>query len=295
MRRVRPFVPPPSWRLLLVSVAIASVHLLKCFSLAPGLLAAPAHAKPWASQLTAETSSAAQRDPQAVGILAQAVSAAGGATVLSTIRDFTATGQGTYFWPGGPYQGTVTVKGKGQGQFRVDATLPDGVHSWIVNSGNILQKNPDGGTAPLPAQNLAKPATITLPILHILLLLQDNSWSISSLGLVSQNGQLAQDICVQKVFPSGSDAGTARSHFTKTDFFIDPNSFAVLRVKDFAHSRTNDRGEVPHEMQFSAYQSVGGILVPFSITELIDGQETATMLLTQVTFNSGLTDLDFEP
>jgi hypothetical protein len=41
---------------------------------------------------------APQRDPQALAILTQAVNAAGGIAGLSTIQDFTATGQITYYW-----------------------------------------------------------------------------------------------------------------------------------------------------------------------------------------------------
>jgi hypothetical protein len=46
-------------------------------------------------------------------------------------------------------------------------------------------------------------------------------------------------------------------------------------------------------MQFSNYQAVNGVLVPFTLIDLIAGQKTAEMKLDQVTFNTGLTDADF--
>jgi outer membrane lipoprotein-sorting protein len=47
-------------------------------------------------------------------------------------------------------------------------------------------------------------------------------------------------------------------------------------------------------MQFSAYQAVNGVLVPFSVSEFVAGQQTMAIQLSHVTFNSGLTDSVFE-
>ncbi len=246
----------------------------------PNLRAAPQAAAP-------------QRDPQALAIIGQALNAAGGMSPLTSIQDFTGSGTIDYFWAGQDVQGSVTVKGRGLAQFRVDATLPEGAHSWTMNNGTALEKHPNGTVTPLPFPLTLRPANSTFPFFRLLAVLQDTSWSISSVGTVEHNGQQAYDIGLQKMYTDGSDPTGLKSRATKTDFIIDPNTFLVLSVQDKAYPKDRGPGDAPHEMQFSNYKSFNGILVPFSITELIGGQQTSTIQFSQFTFNSGLTDSDF--
>jgi len=67
-----------------------------------------------------------QRDPQAMAILTQCLNAGGGAQTLAAIQDFTALGAITYSWAGQQVEGSVIVRGRGPGQFRLDAALPGG-------------------------------------------------------------------------------------------------------------------------------------------------------------------------
>lgn len=238
---------------------------------------------------------AAQRDTQAIAVITKALNAAGGLNTLTAIQDFTASGTVAYNWGDSPVQGNVTVKGRGLMQFRLDATLPEGVHSWVMNNGSALEKHQDSTITPLPFPLTQRPANSTFPFFRILSALQDTSWSISSVETVEYSGQKAYDITLQRVYTRGSDPSGFKSRATKADFVIDPNTFLVLSVRDRAYSRDGDPGDAPHEMQFSNYHSFNGVLVPSSITELIGGQQTVTIQLNQFTFNSGLTDSDFEP
>jgi|SRR5215469_3792680 len=240
-----------------------------------------------------QTSAPVQRDQQALTILSQVLNAAGGQSAVGAIQDFKATGNVTYNW-GGNAQGSTTVKGRGLHQFRVDTTLPDGLHSWIVNGGTTFQRNPDGSTSPLPSQNTVKPAPITFPLLQLLAVIQDTTISVIYNGLVMHNGQQVHDVLVQKKLSSSVDPVGAFAQVTKADVFIDPNALTIQAIADVAYPRDSVAGQCAHEIQFSGYQSVNGVLVPFSVTELIAGQQTATIQLNQITFNNSLTDSDFE-
>ena len=251
-----------------------------------------ARPRPW--QLTSQAAQQVQRDPQAIGILNQVVAAAGGATAIAAIQDFAATGQITYYWGDAPVRGTVSVKGRGLSEFRLDATLPDGVHSAVIGAGSTFQRLPDGSTSPLPSQNTVKAACLTLPILQIPGALQDSSLSVTYIGLIEQDGQKVHQLRVQKIFSSGTDPLGARSEISRTDFFVDPNSFYIVSTKDRAYRRDNGPGSADHVMRFSNYQAVSGLLVPLSITELIGSQQTLSIQLNQVSFNTGLTDSSFE-
>ncbi len=66
----------------------------------------------------AALASTASSDPQAVALLNQALSAAGGVPALAAIADFKATGTNTYYWAGQQVAGTATVlstEGSGSG------------------------------------------------------------------------------------------------------------------------------------------------------------------------------------
>jgi hypothetical protein len=232
------------------------------------------------------------RDPQTISLLTQVLNTAGGSTAIAAIDDFTETGNVTFNW-GAPVQGTVTVKGRGPHEFREDATLADGVHSSIVNNNASYQVNPDGSVIPLPGQNLVKPASITFPILRVLMAIQDASTNISYRGLVPHDGQQLHDVQVEKIFPQSVDPTGAMTKITKADIYIDPNTLMIQSISDTAYRRDGGGGDFPHEVQFSNYQPTSGVLVPFSVTEFIVNQQIQTIQLTQVTVNTGLTDSNF--
>src|SRR5258708_7892983 len=74
-------------------------------------------------------------DAQALDVLGRALNAAGGATALGTIADYTASGAVTYHWGGKDVEGTVTLSGRGLDQFRMDSNLPTGLRSWAASRG----------------------------------------------------------------------------------------------------------------------------------------------------------------
>ena len=50
----------------------------------------------------------------------------------------------------------------------------------------------------------------------------------------------------------------------------------------------------PHEMEFGNYSVFEGVRVPTLIREKLIGQTTWEVRISSVTFNSGLTDADFD-
>lgn len=260
--------------------------LFVCMLVAAAISAAAHQSSPPAAQPPT-------RDAQAMSILTQALSASGGISAISAVQDFSAVGNVTYSWAEAT-PGTVTIRGRGLHEFRVDATLPDGAHSWVINSSAAFQKNPDGSILSLPIQDTVKPAAATFPLLELLTAVQDTTIGVTYEGLVTHDGQQLQAVSIQKFYPLGEDPAGALSGITKAHIFVDPNALTVESVVDKAFPRDGGPGEYSHEMQFSNYQKVSGILVPFSITESISGQQTTTFQLTEITFNTGLTDSDFQ-
>lgn len=243
-------------------------------------------------RISAQTS--VERDQQALTIIAETVSAAGGPTVLMAVQDFTETGTVTYTWTGS-VTGNITVKGLGLSQFRMDATLSEGRRSIVASGGSGVLTDATGAVWPVPHQSAADLGSMTLPYLPLIAAFQDSSSSIVYGGLVTQNGATAYDIRIQKVYTTQQDSTGSRGAREARDFYIDPNSFLVVAISDQIHLATPgvaDNG-IPHEILYSNYQPESGIMMPLEISETVSGAIGFTVQLTQVSFNSGLTVSDF--
>src|SRR5437879_4790795 len=106
-----------------------------------------------------------RRDPQAVASLTQCLDAAGGAQAIASIQDHTGSGTITYYWAGKEVQGSVTLRGRGPGQFRLDASVPAGVRSWTVSRGSGSIKETDGRLTRIPFHNGVNFGSLSFPLL----------------------------------------------------------------------------------------------------------------------------------
>jgi hypothetical protein len=100
-----------------------------------------------AGQQTAR-SQTVQQDPQAVLVLTRASNTAGEEV-----------------------HGSFIVKGRGTGQFRLDAALPDGVRSWAMNSSTGFVRNPDGTVWPVGYDNTVNSGSLTFPYAYLAMVL----------------------------------------------------------------------------------------------------------------------------
>jgi hypothetical protein len=241
-----------------------------------------------------QSTTSVQRDPQALLVLQQCLSAAGSPTALSAIRDVTGLGNITYYWAGQQVQGTLTARGRGAGQFRLDSALSAGSRSWAVSNGDGSLKETDGTLHSIPYHNAINLGGVTFPFFAITAALQNSSTTVVDLGLVSAEGRQARQIRVQQNFPSAADPQGIFSKLTLRDFFLDVSTLRLIKIRDVTHPVQTFMEDYPHEFLFSDYRLVNGVLAPFAISETINGQQTWTIQLNQVTFDSGLTDSDFQ-
>lgn len=236
---------------------------------------------------------APQRDPQALAVLNQALAVTGGAQVLGQVQDFTATGSIIYFWAGEQVQGSVTLRGRTTDQFRFDAALSIGTRSWAVSNGEGSIRETDGTTLPIPNHNAINLGSLTFPIFTATSALQNASATVIDLGLVSTSDHQARWIRVQQTLPLMADPSWASKVATK-DFFIDSSTLQIVKIQDMIHPPQNFIESYPHEILFSDYRLVNGVLTPFTIIETVNGQHTWTVQINQISFNTGLTDSDFQ-
>jgi hypothetical protein len=241
---------------------------------------------------TATGQTAVQRDQDALTILKQTIAAGGGQDLLTSIRDLTETGTVTYHGDQ-EVSGNVTVKVRGLHQFRMDADLPEGRRSTVVNvaSGSLTEE--DGRFRPISGQGVADLWGVTFPYLQLIAAIQDSSTKITYGGLTSHNGASVYQIRIEKVYTSQQDPTGVRGAREGRDIYIDPNSFLVISIFDQIHfGGTGDKG-VPHEILYSNYQTDNGIVMPLTISDTVRGVTGTTISLNRVTFNTGLSDSDF--
>lgn len=239
-----------------------------------------------------QTAGSAQRDPQALSILESSIKAAGGTDSLANVQDYVASGKIVYYWAGKEVEGHVTLEGRGASQFRLEASLPDGVRTWAVNNGTGSLKEIDGRKNEIPPHNTVNLGSLTLPSMSLLNVLRDSSISIAYQGLENKEGSSVHHIRSWKTF--SFDPNGLRSKLTTKDFYIDATTFNVTATLDMVHPKNNSIEERPHELRFSDYRPVSQMLVPFSIVELFSGQPASAIDLTEITFNHSLQDSDFD-
>jgi hypothetical protein len=241
------------------------------------------------------TTPTAPQDPQAVTVLNQALAVAGGAPALKAITDY--TGSGTITYHNNPdVHGSVTIKGLNSVAVRIDATLPTGVRSWAIHEGIATTKHENGtlsvaannpnvpSSDAFPYQTPLFPSSIAFPYHQLAVVLANPIFSISYKGTTQVDGHTVHDIGVQRVLAGGVDP---MSTFHAREFFIDTTTFQIVMTQDFIPKNS------VHQIHYSNYTAVSGVLVPFAITEEMGGQATWTIQLSQMAFNSGLQDSAF--
>lgn len=244
------------------------------------------------SQTTAGAQSLVQRDQQALTILSQAIEAGGGQQLITSIQDFTETG--TIEYVGGDQSAVnASIKGRGLHQIRVDADLPEGRRSTVVNgaTGSLTEAN--GQFRPIQHQSVRNLLGLTFPYLPLIAAVQDESTKIIYGGLVQHAGISAHDIRIEKVYTSQQDPTGRRGTQEGRDIYIDPKSLLVVSIFDQLHFVSNRGDGIPHEILYSNYHTESGIAMPMTISDTMRGVTGATMQLSQIVFNSGLTDADF--
>lgn len=241
-----------------------------------------------------QTSTPATKDPQAIGVLTQSLNAVGGLSVVAAIQDFTETGSITYNWAGEQVQAAVTVRGMGTSNFRLDATLPNGMRTWAVSGYSGVLITPNGSSVSLAAYNLMTAGSLTIPYLRITALLNDTTTSISYLGPVTFNG--VQAIQVHFVPNNPYFAGVSSLAALGTfDLYFDPQSSLVLGLTETCHSENNFISTAIHEIDFTNYQASGNLVAPYTVTEKIGGQATWSVSIASISLNTGLTASTFTP
>lgn len=241
------------------------------------------------------TSPDAAAASQSAGLsaLARAVEASSVADPNRPVYDFTATGTITYFWAGEEVSGPATVRGRTGGQFRLDAMLPSGTRFLSISRGIGSIREPGAEARPLPLHITMNMGVETFPYLDLSTTVNDPQTVVIDLGLTELQGGPAQQVRVRRAYSQGEDPDGTLTRLSTKDYFIEPVSGLLLKTLSMTYPMETLTEEYPREMEFENYSIFSGVKMPALIREKIIGQTTWEFRISDVTFNTGLTDLDF--
>ena len=228
---------------------------------------------------------------QAVQIVESVLNSSGRAA-LQSVHDFRESGEVTYNWGTEPQHGTAIVSAIGASDFRLDFHLPGLDTSWFVSDGQG-KFSQMGKTKALPLHAGANRGSLTLPAIRLTEAAR-GKFRFSYVERATRDGHDLYHLRAEKI-PSAREAkDKAVSELETVDYFVDSNSFLIVRTEDVAHPPENMEIKQFHAIDYSDYRSVDGVQVPFSISEHIGNAETWSLQLNEVSLNAGIRRSDIE-
>jgi hypothetical protein len=234
------------------------------------------------------------RDQQALAILSASLRAAGGEAAVAKVSDFKASGEITYHLGGRDVKGQATLQGRGTTQFRFESTTAEETRSFVIGGAKNQNGTANGRSLPLPYHNAVNLGAMNFPFAAIREALDDASASIRFLGTVAIAGHQAIEISVQRPPVAIVRAGEVPSPSSSRDYYFDSQTFLPVAVQWMSHPLNNERQDFVERLIFGDFRPVDSVLVPFSISENLRGQQMWSFQAVSFVLNSGIPVSVFE-
>ncbi|HMH06244.1 MAG TPA: hypothetical protein VK579_06135 [Terriglobales bacterium] len=234
-------------------------------------------------------------DPQALSLVAKSMAAmTGGISIIDVTLNANVAGL-----IGSDIEtGTAILSAKGTGESRVDFQLNSGNRSELRNTLTGLPQGtwtgPKTASTPIAMHNLWTNACWFFPALS------DLSGAnlgvvLSYVGLESRSGVFVQHLRsnVYSISAINLTAASLVQTLSTTDFFLDASSLLPVAIGFNVHPDGDAGVDIPVEIRFSNYQSIGKAMVPMHLQKYLNGGITLDLVITSVSPNSGLLDTVF--
>jgi hypothetical protein len=245
---------------------------------------------PLLAQQAIQVPTAPTRDPQAMSVLSNALTALGGSGIAA-IQDTVV--QATLTPPQGHAEGpgTATFKTKGA-KIRSDATSGSKSGTSIFNNGREFRSS-DHGMLPAHSANADHKRIEHLPALMLAQELARGDFSATYVGQESVEGQTVQHIRLFRISNRNPAADAQLTKNSELNIFVDTQTSRILKIS-FPYVTENDwRRSLPMEILYDDYRVTNGIAVPFHQRYFFNGQPAGELLFTSVAINQGTPDSVF--
>lgn len=221
-------------------------------------------------------------DPQAAAIAAQSMAALTGGNQIS---DITLSGNVTLIAGSDNETGTVTLKALGTGESRMDLTLTGGSRREIrdASAGAAGQwTDVNGNTHDFAFHNCLTDPVWFFPAL--------TSLSAGSNVVLSYVGAETwwNGTPVQHLHSYVYDGSSLTPQLSAMDFYLDSSTLLPVAIIFDAHPDDDSSSDIPIEIDFSSYQTIGGVLVPGRIQRYLNRELTLDITVSGAALNTGL-------
>ena len=221
---------------------------------------------------------------QAVTLASRSIAALTGGTSIS---DVTLTG--TVTW-NGTDSGTATLKALGAGESRMDFVLSSGTRTEIrdAQTGMALGKwiNPNNSSGTIGFQNCLTDAVWFFPALGSLA--AGPNVVLSYIGQETHNGIAVQHIQAYLYQSNPPVPGISSQQLSTMDFYLDASTLLPVASTFNVHPDRDTSANLLVEIDFSNYQSIGGVVVPMHVQKYQQGNLMVDLTVSGATFNTGL-------
>jgi hypothetical protein len=151
---------------------------------------------------------------------------------------------------------------------------------------------PDGSPQPFSLHNCMTDAAWFAPQLSVLSQLSNPSLVVSFVGQETRAGATVQHLHFAYQSASPDPTGFFQG-LSAEEVYLDAKTFLPVAITFNAHPDNDASVNISIEIDFSAYQSVNGVLVPFQIQKLINNGLVLDLTINSAKINQGLTAADF--
>jgi outer membrane lipoprotein-sorting protein len=232
-----------------------------------------------------------QRDPQAVAVLTQMLTASGwGKASLPT--DGIASGTVTRVSGDTQQSVAVTMKIRGPRIYRVEVRDPSGPITTIIN-GDAGAVTRTAGTAFLPAHSAISQRAWAFPFFSDLCALSDAAVGFQYVATETLNGNLAHRVEIIRSYSSSDPMSSLRNRVAHLTVWVSATTWLPMQIQFNRVSDDNPTAIRSLVRTFSDYRVVNGLAIPFRQEQFAAGQLLQKLQLTSVSFNTGLPDSEF--
>jgi len=227
------------------------------------------------------------RDPQAISVLQSAIAAMGGTSAVAAITDTTVSGmEPDLSNPGGPPV-PFTFQTSGA-EFRSTTQNASGVYTALSGHGVPAQLK-HGNWVPLAPYVSRAVLPFHLPALVLYGEMQNANYTLQYVGTGTVDGNPAIHI-------HAADTSDATGQLvTPQEWYFNPTTLLPVRVEYKLPDERNPQAYLLAWTEFSGYQTINGIAVPYQINFGAGYASSTIASVTSVTFNSGLPASTFDP
>jgi hypothetical protein len=248
-----------------------------------------------AGQTTTSTPASPISDPQAIAFANKALVALTGSLAVS---DVTLTGTAVRTAGSDIETGAMTLKALGTGDSRMDLATASGTRSEIRNNANGTPQGSwidlDGTSRAMAYHNCSTDAAWFFPALSVLSQISSTNVAATYVGQETRGGASVQHLHFASQLPN-ADSNTLAllASLSSEDVYLDSTSLLPVALVYSAHPDIDAGRNIPVEIDFSSYQLVNGVSIPFRIQKLFNGSLFLDITIQSATLNSGLTDSTF--